>query len=76
MEIGVSTATLFMRAFNEDALPVLDELDARVVEVFLESFSEYSESFGRLLAEKKGSLRVHSEQRITLSTERRGTKRA
>ena len=69
MEIGVSTATLFMRAFNEDALPMLDDLDARVVEVFLESFSEYSEDFGKFLAKRKGGLRVHSVHVLTTQFE-------
>ena len=45
MEIGISTASLFGRYYNEDALPILDEIDARVVEVFLETYCEYEESF-------------------------------
>ena len=49
MEIGVSTATLFKRQDNEDALVTLDKLDARVCEIFLESFCEYNEEFGNLL---------------------------
>lgn len=69
MEIGVSTATLFMRCFNEEALPILDGLDARVVEVFLESFSEYTSSFGALLAKKKGRLKVHSVHVLTTQFE-------
>ena len=60
MEIGISTASLFGRYYNEDALPILDETDARVVEVFLETYCEYEECFAKLLAERKGSLRVHS----------------
>ena len=58
-----------MRKFNEDALPLLDSLDARVVEVFLESFSEYSEKFGQLLASRKGKLRVHSVHVLTTQFE-------
>lgn len=69
MEIGVSTATLFMRFFNEEALPILDDLNARVVEVFLESFSEYTEEFGKLLAQRKGRLRVHSVHVLTTQFE-------
>ena len=45
MEVGVSTASLFMRADTKGSLKILAELDARVVEVFLESFSEYDERF-------------------------------
>lgn len=60
MEIGISTASLFGRLYNEDALPLLDSIDSRVVEVFLETYSEYTEDFARLLEKRKGSLRVHS----------------
>ena len=60
MRTGVSTASLFMRENNEEALPLLDALGVRTAEVFLTSFSEYDRNFGELLAEKKGRLRVHS----------------
>ena len=49
MEIGVSTASLFRRQHNEDAILTLDKLDARVCEVFLGTYSEYTEDFGKLL---------------------------
>lgn len=60
MEIGVSTATLFLRAYNEDALPMLDELDSRIVEIFLESFCEYTEEYANVLKSRLGGLKVHS----------------
>lgn len=60
MEIGISTASLFGRLYNEDALPLLNELDARVVEVFLETYSEYNEKFAELLNKRKGNLKIHS----------------
>lgn len=60
MEIGVSTATLFLRAYNEDALPLLDGIDSRIAEIFLESFCEYTEDYARLLKSRLGSLKVHS----------------
>ena len=60
MEIGISTASLFKRQFNEDALVTLNKLDARVCEIFLGTYSEYTESFARLLKERQGSLKVHS----------------
>lgn len=60
MEIGISTATLFGRLYNEDALPVLNELDARVCEVFLETYCEYTEDFAKLLKSRLGGLKVHS----------------
>ncbi|MBO5926929.1 MAG: sugar phosphate isomerase/epimerase [Clostridia bacterium] len=60
MEIGVSTATLFKRKFNEDALQVLNEIDARVCEIFLCTYQEYTPKFAKLLKERKGNLTVHS----------------
>lgn len=60
MEIGVSTASLFKRQFNEDALITLNELDARVVEIFLGSYCEYTYDFAKLLKERVGNLKVHS----------------
>ncbi len=60
MEIGVSTATFFKRKFNEDALTVLNEIDARVCEIFLCSYQEYTPQFAKLLLERRGNLKVHS----------------
>lgn len=60
MKVGVSTASLFLRQDNEDAVATLNALGVEVAEVFLTSFSEYKPSFGRLLAERKGELCVHS----------------
>ena len=60
MEIGVSTASLFKRQYNEDALVTLNSLDARVVEIFLGSYCEYTKEFAALLKERKGNLKVHS----------------
>ena len=58
MQIGISTATLFGRLYNEDALPVLNDLNAEVVEVFLETYSEYTESFARLLKSRQNFRRA------------------
>ncbi|MBR6737539.1 MAG: sugar phosphate isomerase/epimerase [Clostridia bacterium] len=60
MEIGISTASLFKRQYNEDALITLNELDARVCEVFLGTYQEYTDDFAKLLKESKGNLNVHS----------------
>ena len=60
MKTGVSTASLFNRKNNEDALPYLSELGVTVAEVFLTSFSEYGKEFGSLLARRKGQVCVHS----------------
>ncbi len=60
MEIGVSTASLFRRQHNEDALVTLNELDARVCEIFLGTYSEYNKDFATLLKSRLGNLKVHS----------------
>ena len=60
MLTGVSTASLFMRKNNEDALPLLQGLGVKTAEVFLTSFSEYDPAFAELLNSRKGDLNVHS----------------
>ncbi len=60
MKAGVSTASLFTRKNNEDALPLLESLGIKTVEVFLTSFSEYGYPFAEPLKERKGSLQVNS----------------
>ncbi|MBO7297837.1 MAG: sugar phosphate isomerase/epimerase [Clostridia bacterium] len=60
MKTGVSTASLFLRQNNEDALPLLEKLGVKTTEVFLTSFSEYAPSFANLLAKRKGALEVNS----------------
>lgn len=60
MSVGISTATLFLRLNNEDTLPLFAEWGVKTAEVFLTSFSEYSPSFARKLALRKGSTDVYS----------------
>ena len=60
MFTGVSTASLFLREMNEDALTVLDGLGIKSTEVFLTTLSEYEEPFARLLASRRGRLFVNS----------------
>ena len=60
MDTGVSTACLFLREMNEDAVAVLDGLGIRNTEVFLTTFSEYGEEYGRVIAARKGKMRARS----------------
>ena len=60
MYSGVSTASLFLREYNEDALALLDGLGVRSTEIFLTTFSEYTEEFARLLLSRKGNVEVNS----------------
>lgn len=65
MEIGLSTASFFGKALTEDCFDIIKEAGVKVCEVFLTTFSEYTESFGDLLKEKKGDLTVHSVHTLT-----------
>lgn len=69
MEIGVSTASLFMRNDTRSALKLLNKLDARVVEIFLESFSEYDEGYIASLRTDLGDLKAHSLHTVTTQFE-------
>ncbi|MBQ8876425.1 MAG: sugar phosphate isomerase/epimerase [Clostridia bacterium] len=60
MQTGVSTASLFMRKYNEEALSLLNDLGVRTAEVFLTSFSEYGKAFGAVLSNVQGDLTVNS----------------
>jgi len=60
MEIGISTASLFLRALNEDAVGVLKGLKTEVTEVFLATFSEYTKAFGELLKARAGDMKIRS----------------
>ena len=60
MRTGVSTASLFLRKNNEEALPLLEELGVKTAEVFLTSFSEYGYPFADLLKARKGNLHINS----------------
>ncbi len=57
---GVSTASLFMREMNEDALFVLNGMGIKSTEIFMTTLSEYGEEFAHLFAERKGDMAVNS----------------
>ena len=60
MRTGVSTASLFLRKYNEEALPLLNNLGVKTAEVFLTTFSEYEREFAQKLAAVKGDIHVNS----------------
>ena len=60
MQVGISTASLFMRLYNEDAVALINEWGVQTSEVFLTSFCEYEPSFAKTVAQKKGELSVGS----------------
>ncbi len=69
MQVGVSTATLFNRLPNEEAVELLNEWKIPCSEVFLTSFCEYEKSFGELIAKNKGNLPVHSMHVLNIQIE-------
>ena len=60
MYAGVSTASLFLRKNNEDALPLLQTLGIKHAEVCLTTYSEYGEPFASILESRRGDISVNS----------------
>lgn len=60
MKVGISTASLFQREHNEDAVALFSDWNIACAEVFLTTFCEYNEPFGKRIAERKGGVDVHS----------------
>lgn len=60
MRTGVSTASLFLRKYNEEALPLLNDLGVKTAEVFLTTYSEYGKEFAQKLSAVKGDIFVNS----------------
>jgi len=60
MRAGVSTASLFLRKYNEQALPLLNDLGVKTAEVFLTTYSEYGREFAEKLASVQGNVFVTS----------------
>ncbi len=60
IEIGISSASFFLKAKTEDSFDIMRSLGCSVCEVFLTTFSEYEDSFTELLASRRGDIKVHS----------------
>ncbi len=60
MQAGISTASLFLKKYNEEALALFSEWKIPQAEVFLTSYCEYEPSFSRSLLAEKGEVNVHS----------------
>ncbi len=65
MRIGISTASLFMRKENEEALDFLRSLSISCAEVFLTTFSQYNADYGKKLVRRKGDLFINSVHDLT-----------
>lgn len=60
MDIGISTASLFLKENVEDSFEIIKKLGCEVVEVFLTTFSEYKREFADILSKKTAGLKIHS----------------
>lgn len=60
MKVGISTASLYGKLYTEQALEFFAQNSVDCAEVFLSSFSEYKEEFGRELQRVKGNVEVYS----------------
>ena len=60
MRTGVSTASLFLRRYNEQALPLLSSMGVKTAEVFLTTYSEYGEPFASTLKQVQNGVFVNS----------------
>lgn len=60
MKIGISTASLYGKMYTEEALEYFAKNNVENAEVFLASFSEYKQEFGKKLLSVKGDVNVHS----------------
>lgn len=60
MKAGISTATLFLKEYVEEALARFAEWKIACTEVFLTSYSEYEPSFAQTLLPYLGKTPVHS----------------
>jgi sugar phosphate isomerase/epimerase len=65
MRAGISTASLFLKLENDEAIRLLDEWKIPITEVFLTSFSEYDPAFGKKLLKNKGNIGVNSVHVLT-----------
>ncbi len=65
MKVGVSTASLFLRRENEEALPLFDAFGIPCAEVFFTSFYQYNRAYGELLSACKGGVEINSVHDLT-----------
>ena len=65
MQVGISTASLFLKKSNQEAVALLRDWNIPVAEVFFTTFREYNKEFGGLLEKEKGGVRVDSVHVLT-----------
>ncbi len=65
MRAGISTASLFMRRENDEALARLRDFGVDCAEVFLTSFFQYNREYGEKLLARQGDIFVNSVHDLT-----------
>lgn len=60
MKTGISTASLFMRQTNEEAMQTISSLGAECMEIFLSTFYEYRPEFSKKFAANANGCEVNS----------------
>lgn len=60
MKVGISTASLFLRKNNEQALPLFEKFGVKNAEVFLTTYSEYGQEFANRLKALQTNVQVNS----------------
>ena len=69
MEIGISTASLFMRENTEDAVETIASLGSKITEIFFETYPEYGLEYAKTLKARLKNTKVHSVHVYTLHYE-------
>lgn len=65
MQVGISTASLFLKKSNKEAVALLRDWKIPVAEVFFTTFREYNGQFGGILKEAKGDVKINSVHVLT-----------
>ncbi len=65
MKVGISTASLFMRKENEEALSIFNGFGVTCAEVFLTTFRQYKREYGEKLVKLLGDIEVNSVHDLT-----------
>lgn len=60
LEIGISTASFFLKDDTENNLKSIQDIGFKTIEVFLSNYYEYQFEYSNLLKSRLGSLKVHS----------------
>lgn len=60
IKVGISTASLFKRFYNEESVKILNSFGVRNMEIFLGTYREYKTEYANLLLQNKGDAGVHS----------------